>query len=82
MNKKLVGAVLSSIFFIVYLAMVISLLVYTQLTEVDKMPIGIFIFLLFIFCIPFIGIIYALYSRVDEIHKGEEEEAKKYQEDL
>ena len=78
MNKKLLGAVLSSIFFIVYLAMLISLLVYTQLTEVDKMPTCIFIFLLVIFGVPFIGIIYALYSRVNEIHNGEEEKAKKY----
>ena len=78
MNKKLLGAVLSSIFFIVYLAMLISLLVYTQLTEVDKMPTGIFIFLLVIFGVPFISIIYALYCRVNKIHNGEEEKAKKY----
>lgn len=78
MNKKLWGAFLSGIVFIVYLAMIISLLVYAQATGTEKMPVGIFIYLLVAFSIPFVGIIYALYSRVNEIHKGEEEEAKKY----
>ncbi len=78
MNKKILGAVLSGIVFIIYLAVIITFIVYVQLTSFEKIPLGVFVYLLFALLIPFIGIIYALYSRVGEIIRGEEEESKKY----
>ena len=42
------------------------------------MPWILFIFIMFIFIVPVIGIIYNLIIRIKEIMKGEEDEASKY----
>ncbi len=78
MKKRLLGAILSGIFFVVYFSILLSFIIYTQFISTDKMPFIIFIIILLACLIPLIGIIYVLFSRVREIQRGEEEEAKKY----
>ena len=78
MKKKLLGAIIPGIIIIAYLALVLFVVIFSQMSAVEKMPVGVFIYLLIALCIPFIGIIAALFLRIREIENGEEEEAKKY----
>lgn len=71
-NKKLLGAILSALVFILCYGIILGILFLVEVPFVLS-----FIFIA-IFGIPFIGIIMALYSRIIEINNGEEEEAKKY----
>ena len=49
-----------------------------SITEVDKMPIPLFIIMVIIVLMPIIGIIASLIIRIKEIKNNEEEEASKY----
>lgn len=77
-KKKIVSAVTSSLVFSAFFLFIGGIITYFQITEAEKMPWILFIFIMFIFIIPVIGIIYNLIIRIKEIMKGEEDEASKY----
>lgn len=78
MNKKILGAILSSTFFLCVMLLFLIMIIYFQITEVDKMPIPLFIIMVIIVLMPIIGIIASLIIRIKEIKNNEEEEASKY----
>lgn len=77
-TKKILGAIISSSIFELFLALSIGIMTYFQITETDKIPWPIYIGILLMFVLPFIGIIINLIKRINEIKKGEEDEASKY----
>lgn len=77
-SKKIYGAALSSLFFGLFFIFLIAVISYFQFTEVDKMPMAIYCFLMAILSIPLIGIVVNFVARVQEIKGGEEDEASKY----
>lgn len=77
-KKRIISAVISSLMFSIFFLFVESIITYFQITEAEKMPWILFIFIMFIFIIPVVGIIYNLIIRIKEIMKGEEDEASKY----
>ena len=77
-KKKIVSAVTSSLVFSAFFLFIGGIITYFQITEAEKMPWILFIFIMFIFIVPVIGIIYNLIIRIKEIMKGEEDEASKY----
>lgn len=77
-KKRIISAVISSLIFSIFFLFVGSIITYFQITEAEKMPWILFIFIMFIFIIPVVGIIYNLIIRIKEIMKGEEDEASKY----
>ncbi|MBQ6494719.1 MAG: hypothetical protein IJI49_01810 [Bacilli bacterium] len=78
MNKKILGAVLSSLFFSGIMILYLIMIIYFQTTKTDKMPLPFFIFILLFLLIPIIGIITSLIQRIKEIKNKEEEESSKY----
>ena len=77
-NKKIVGAIISSLTFSIFFILMFVLICYFQFTENDKMPWIMFFIFEFIFIIPIFGIWYNLVVRIREIKGGEEDEASKY----
>lgn len=77
-RKKIVGACLSSSFFIIFFGFIIGIISYFQLTQDDKIPWIVYAFIIFLLITPLIGIIVNLISRIKEILGGEEDEASKY----
>ena len=77
-TKKITGAIASSIIFILLFIFLIGLITYFQLTEEEKMPIALYIFVIGIFIVPLFGVITNLFIRIKEIKGGEEDEASKY----
>ncbi len=77
-GKKIGGAVLAGLFVILYYGILLGIILLSELSASEKMPLWLFLFIIFIFSVPLIGIIMALIMRVHEIKCGEEEEAKKY----
>lgn len=77
-QKKITGAIFSSLIFsflFVFIGITIS---YFQFTEEEKMPWFLYGFLIMFFLLLIIGIIFNLVSRIKEIKGGEEDEASKY----
>lgn len=77
-SKKITGAIISSIIFILLFLFFIILITYFQLTETEKMPMALYIFIMAIFIVPMISVIINLFIRIKEIKGGEEDEASKY----
>ena len=77
-KKKILGAVLSSLVYILFIAIYLGLIIYFQITETDKMPAFIFVLLVIVLSVPIIGIISNLIMRINEIKSGEEEKSSKY----
>lgn len=77
-NKKIRGAIISSVIFSIFFVWLSGIITYFQFTEQEKMPWIIYGFLSFILIIPVISIIYNLVIRIKEIKGGEEDEASKY----
>lgn len=77
-SKKIKEAILSTIFFSMIFIFMIILFTYIQLTEVEKMPWILYVFLLLMFIAPIIGTLINLKIRIKEIKGGEEDEASKY----
>ena len=77
-NKKLLGAILSALVFILYYGIIFGGIFLFEILYPKEMPLVLFFILIVLFGIPLVGIIMALYSRILEIQGGEEEEAKKY----
>lgn len=76
--KKINGAIISSIVFIIIFIFFAGLITYFQLTETEKMPMALYIFFIAMFIIPTISVIINLITRIKEIKGGEEDEASKY----
>lgn len=77
-TKKINGAIISSIVFIIFFIFFAGLITYFQLTETEKMPMALYIFFIAMFIIPTISVIINLITRIKEIKGGEEDEASKY----
>lgn len=77
-NKKIVGAVISSVIFGGFIMFVPAVITYFQFTESDKIPWIFYWGLILFFLLPISGIIYNLIVRIKEINGGEEDEASKY----
>lgn len=77
-SRKIRGAIFSSLVFSLFFIALSGIIVYFQLTEVEKMPCFLFYFVIIILLIPIFGIAYNLAIRIKEINKGEEDEASKY----
>ncbi len=77
-GKRIGGAILSSLIFSAIFIFLIGLIVYFQITEVEKCPWLLFIFLLIILALPVLAVMYNLILRIKEILGGEEDEASKY----
>lgn len=77
-GKKIKGAITSSIVFSLFFIFLIALISYFQFTESEQMPWILYLFLMFIFTLPVVGIIITLKNRIKEIKGGEEDEASKY----
>lgn len=77
-TKRISGAIISSIIFILFFAFLVSMITYFQITETEKIPMIIYIFIVGILIIPMISIILNLVTRIKEIKGGEEDEASKY----
>lgn len=77
-SKKISGALISSFIFGSFFLFLISVVSYFQFTESDKIPWPIYVFLIFLFSFPLVGIIINLVARIKEINGGEEDEASKY----
>ena len=77
-KKKILGAVLSSLVYTFFIAMYLTMIIYFQITETDKIPAFIFVLLVIVLSVPIIGIISNLIMRINEIKSGEEEKSSKY----
>lgn len=77
-GKKIVGAIISSSFFVLFFGGLIAMISYFNFTESDAMPLPIYIIFMSIFGLPLISIVYNLVLRIKEIIGGEEDEASKY----
>ena len=77
-KKKILGAVLSSLVYTFFIVMYLTLIIYFQITETDKIPAFIFVLLVIVLSVPIIGIISNLIMRINEIKSGEEEKSSKY----
>ena len=77
-SKKIIGALISSLIFSCLMILMIVMIIYFQITEDDKMPIVLFIFVIGILFIPLMGVVSNLILRIKEIKSGEEEKASKY----
>ena len=76
-KKKIIGAILSGGFVILYYGTIFVLFTSIGLKAKD-ISLPIFIIMSIFILIPLIGIIISLISRIKEIKNGEEEEARKY----
>lgn len=77
-SRKIRGAILSSLVFSLFFLALSGMVTYFQFTEAEKMPWFLFWFVVFLLLIPVFGIVYNLVIRINEIDKGEEDEASKY----
>lgn len=77
-KTKLVGTIVSGLLCGGYFLLLIILIIYCQFVASEKMPGILFLLMVCILLLPFIGILYSFISRVREIRSGEEEEASKY----
>ena len=76
-TKKLLGAILSGIVFILYFGLLIFFFTMAEILTGD-LPFLVYVILTFFLLLPLVGIVTALVLRIQEIRGGEEEEAKKY----
>lgn len=77
-QKKIFGAVLSSIVFSFIFLFISGIITYFEFKSDDAIPIYIYLFLMFILLFPVLSIIVNLIKRIKEIKGGEEDEASKY----
>lgn len=77
-TKKIIAAIIASLFFIIFFGSIVGVISYFQFTEDDKIPWILYFVIIILFGLPLYGIVYNLYSRIKEILKGEEDEASKY----
>ena len=72
-TKKIVAAILASLFFILFFGGIVGMISYFQFTESDKIPWVIYSVIVLLFGLPLFGMIYNLFLRIKEILKGEED---------
>ncbi len=78
MDKKIFGAVMSSVLYSIICLLVPIIITYFQITEVDKIPWLFYYIIILFYLLPVIGIIINLIGRIKEIKGGEEDDASKY----
>lgn len=77
-KKKILGAVISSLVFSLFFIFLIGLISYFQITENEKIPWLVYMFLIVLFGFPILSVAVNLFRRIKEIKGGEEDEASKY----
>ena len=77
-QKKIRGAIFSSIIFGIWFIIMIIGITCFQFKEINNLPWIAYGIIMTILCFPVIGITYNLILRIKEINKGEEDEASKY----
>ena len=77
-GKRIGGAILSSLIFSFIFIFLLGIIIYFQITEAEKCPWPLFIFLVIILGLPVVAVTYNLILRIKEILGGEEDEASKY----
>ena len=77
-TKKIIGAVIPSIIFGIFIMFIPTIITIFQLKGEDQIPWLIYGFIIMFFMFPISGIIYNLIIRIREINGGEEDEASKY----
>ena len=77
-GKRIGGAILASLIFSLIFIFLLGIIIYFQITEAEKCPWPLFIFLVIILGLPVVAVIYNLILRIKEILGGEEDEASKY----
>ena len=77
-QKKISGAIISTILFNLLFIFMMILITYFEITEEDKIPLILFGFFMIILVLPQIGTLINLRNRIKEIKAGEEDEALKY----
>lgn len=76
--KKISGAIVSSVIFVLIFIFLAGIITYFQVTEVEKMPMALYVFVMGVFIVPMVSVIINLVTRIKEIKGGEEDEASKY----
>ena len=76
MRKRKTGAIISAIVIIVFLILVLGAMLYFN--ESDPAPRGVIAFFIIVFAVIGISVGYVLKQRIDEVKKGEIDEASKY----
>ena len=76
MRKRKTGAIISAIVIIVFLILVLGAMLYFN--ESDPAPRGVIAFFVIVFAVIGISVAYVLKQRIDEVKKGEIDEASKY----
>ncbi len=77
-KKKILGALLSSFIAGIFFLSMVILLIVVQFIPDERMPWFAFVIAMSFFGLPLIGIIVNLIERINEIRRGEEDEASKY----
>lgn len=77
-RNKIIGAVISTVVFSLFFVLMAGVIIYFQITEVEKCPWVLFALLMLMFIGPVIGAVTNLVLRIKEINGGEEDEASKY----
>lgn len=77
-NKKIGGAIISSLLFSLMFLFLIGVFTYLEFTEEANLPIIIYLVLMLILLLPVLAILINLINRIKEILGGEEDEASKY----
>ena len=76
MRKRKTGAIISAIVIIIFLILVLGAMLYFN--ESDPAPRGVIAFFIIVFAVIGISVGYVLKQRIDEVKKGEIDEASKY----
>ncbi len=75
-RSKKYGSMIAAAVMMIFMAVLIALLIWAELT--DPLPVSIFIFIVIIPMTVIVGVLLALRQRLKEIGRGEENEAAKY----
>ena len=67
-----------SLLFVLIFIFLAGIITYFQVTEAEKMPMALYVFVMGVFIVPMVSVIINLVTRIKEIKGGEEDEASKY----
>ena len=77
-KSKIFGAVMSSLFYEIFLIMMICFICYLQFFDDEKIPWLLFFIIIILFLSFAVSLFVSLINRIKEIKGGEEDEASKY----
>ncbi len=75
-KKKITGALIAAL--VMAAAMALMVVFVLWMDTMEPLPLGLLLFILAIPALIMVGVIYAVYERIQEIKGGEEDEASKY----